>query len=71
MKILFATDSLYADVSQKVLLHGINTKIQHLFIPGSGVHEIGMSVVYRIRSMVRPPQVLLLSVGTNDTRMTT
>ena len=71
MKILFATDSLFADVSEKVLSHGINAKIRKLSIPGSGTLELGMSVVYRLRSMLRPPQVLLLSVGTNDTKLTT
>ena len=71
MKILFATDSLFADVPKKILSHGLNAKIQKLSIPASGTLELGMSVVYRVRSMLNPPQVLLLSVGTNDTKLIT
>ena len=69
MKILFACDSLYADVSKKVLTHNLNSRILHLRIPGSGIKELSLSVVYRIRAMQNPAKILLISVGTNDMRL--
>ena len=69
MKILFACDSLYADVSKKVLSHNLNSRILHLRIPGSGIRELSMSVVYRVRAMHHPAKILLISVGSNDMKL--
>ena len=69
MKILFACDSLYADVSKKVLTHNLNSRILHLRIPGCGIRDLSMSVVYRFRAMRHPAKILLISVGSNDIRL--
>ena len=69
MKILFCNDSLFAEVPKKLLTKGLNAKILKISIPGSTVLELGMAIVYRVRAMVPPPKILLLSAGTNDANL--
>ena len=33
--------------------------------------ELGLALVYRVRAMVKPPKIVLLSVGTNDAKSPT
>ena len=68
MKILFCSDSLYAEVPNKLLSKGLNAKILKVFIPGSTVMELGLALVYQVRAMVKPPKIILLSAGTNDAK---
>ena len=71
MKILFGSDSLYAEVPKKLLSKGLNAKILKVSIPGSTTMELGLAIVYRVRAMVKPPKIVLLSVGTNDAKSPT
>ena len=68
MQILFACDSLFADLSKKIIAKNLNARVLKLSIPGSLVQEIGLATVNRVMNMNPKPDLLLVSAGTNDAR---
>ena len=68
MRILFACDSLFADLSKNIIAKNLNARVLKLSIPGSSVQEIGLATVNRVMNMNPKPDLLLVSAGTNDAR---
>jgi len=68
MRVLFVCDSLFSDLSKNKIAKNLNARILKLSIPGSSTQEIGLATVNRVMNMKPKPDLLLVSVGTNDAR---
>ena len=68
MKILFCVDSLYSDLSKRIIMRNLNARVLKLSIPGAQIQELGLATANRVMAMNPKPDILLLSAGSNNTR---